>query len=121
MPVTILIVGDHGVVRRALRGWLEITFPGCHVVEAVSNAQALAMAEASPPNVVIVDIGSPGMNGVETTAQLKDLVPHAPVVALTSYESEAHRAHVMDSGAIACVSQNKIDQLRVTLAGLLFR
>jgi hypothetical protein len=37
MPVTILVVGDHGVVRRALRGWLEITFPGCHVIEADEN------------------------------------------------------------------------------------
>jgi DNA-binding NarL/FixJ family response regulator len=119
MPVTMLVVGDHGVVRGALRGWLEITFPGCHVMEAVASAQAVAMAEVSSPNVVIVDIGPPGMNGVEVIARLKASVPGTSVVVLTSYEAEAQRARVMASGASACVPQDNIAQLQASLAELL--
>jgi CheY-like chemotaxis protein len=119
MPATILVVGDHCAVRRALRGWLEITFRGCRVIEAASGTQAVAMAEASSPDVVLVDAGPPGMNGHEITAQLKGITPCAPVVVLTSYEAEAHCTHMMASGASACVPQDNITQLQTSLAELL--
>ena len=119
MPVTIMVVGDHGQVRRALGGWLEITFPGCHVIESNSGAQAVVVAEASSPQAVVVDVGPPGMNSLETIVQLKASVPGAPVVVLTSYEAEAHCTHMMASGASACVPQDDIAQLQASLAELL--
>ncbi len=120
MSATILIVEDHEAMRQALRGWLEITFPGCRVIEAVGREEAIVMAEAFSPHVVVVDIGRPGANGLETTARIKAIAPATRVVVLTSYEAEAHHAHAMASGASACVPRDRItDELRSTLADLL--
>lgn len=119
MSATILIVEDHEAMRQALRGWLEITFPGCRVIEAAGGEEGVVMAEAFSPHVVVVDIGRPGANGLETTARIKAIAPAARVVVLTSYEAEAHHAHAMASGASACVPRDRITELRSTLADLL--
>ena len=120
MSATILIVEDHEAMRQALRGWLEITFPGCCVIEAADGKEAIVMAEAFSPHVIVVDIGRPGANGLETTARIKAIAPATQVVVLTSYEAEAHYAHAMAIGASACVPRARItDELRSTLADLL--
>jgi NarL family two-component system response regulator LiaR len=119
MPGTILLVGDHGAMRQALRGCLEITFPNCCVCEAASGEEAIAMARAGSPHVIVVDIGLPGTNGLETTVRLKATVPTTPVVVLTSYEAEADSVRAMASGASACVSINRLAELESILAGLL--
>jgi DNA-binding NarL/FixJ family response regulator len=97
-----------------------MTFPGCCVIEADGGEEAIVMAEAFSPHVVVVDIGRPGANGLETTARIKAIAPATQVVVLTSYEAEAHYAHAMASGASACVPRARItDALRSTLADLL--
>ncbi len=78
------------------------------------------MAEASSPHVVVTDIGLPGMNGLETTAYLKAMVPATSVVVFSDYEAEAYYAHAIASGASACVTKNMITELQSTLAELLF-
>ena len=87
-------------MRQALRGWLEITFPGCPVIEAAGGEEAIVMAEAFSPHVVVVDIGRPGANGLETTARIKAIVLATRVVVLTSYDAEAHHdiARMVRSG-----------------------
>jgi NarL family two-component system response regulator LiaR len=119
MSATILIVEDHEAMRQALRGWLEITFPACRVIEAAGGEEAIVMAEAFSPHVVVMDIGRPGANGLKTTARIKAIAPATQVVVLTSYEAEAHHAHAMASGASACVPRDRITELRSILAGLL--
>jgi CheY-like chemotaxis protein len=119
MSATILIVGDHDFTRRALRGWLEITFPGCHVVEATDEQETIARAGASSPRVVVVDNGLRGMAGFKITAHLKALMPAIPIVVLTSYDSDAQYAHALASGASACVLMDRIAELQSTLAELL--
>ena len=62
-------------MRRALRGWLETMFPKCEVIEATSGEQAITMAETGLPDVILMDVSLPGMNGLETTTRLKAIVP----------------------------------------------
>jgi len=120
MPTTILIVEDHDAVRRSLREWLEVVFPQHRFVEAASGEEAVALAQATLPRLVVMDIGLPQMNGVEATRRIKAKVPAARVVMLTIYESEAYRADAIAAGASAYVPKRKLQtELLPTLAALL--
>ena len=120
MPRTILIVKNHDVVRRLLRGWLEGEFPQCRVIEAASGEEAIAMAQAELPCVVVMDIGLLWMSGIEATRQIKAAVPTAQVVMLGIYEEEAYRADATAAGASAYVPKRTINtEFLPTLAALL--
>jgi DNA-binding NarL/FixJ family response regulator len=95
----ILIVDDHERMRSLLREWLEIVFPGCTVIEAVSGEEAVVLAKAQLPNLVIMDISLPQMSGIEATRLIRETVPASNVVMLTMYEDEAHRADAFSAGA----------------------
>jgi DNA-binding NarL/FixJ family response regulator len=120
VSVTILIVEDHHVLRRTLRGWLETQLPGCSILEATTGEEALLMAQDDPPKIVIMDIGLPGISGLETTKQLKATIPTTKVVVLTKYEGEAYRLHAAVNGANAYVWKDAmLTELLPTLSALL--
>ena len=120
MPATILIVEDHENVRKALRHWLELEFPRCRVIEAASGEEAIALAHAELPCLVVMDIRLPGMNGIETTRQLKAILPLAQIVMLTVLEDEIYRAEAKAAGANAHVTKQRMhSELVPTLAALL--
>jgi len=120
MEATILIVEDHDIMRRSLRDWLEVAFPQCHVVEAASGEEAVAIARAKSPQLVLMDIGLPQMNGIEATRQIKAAMPAVQVVMLTIYEDDAYRADAAAAGASAYVPKRMMHtELLPTLAALL--
>jgi two-component system, NarL family, response regulator LiaR len=115
----ILIVEAHTLLRQALRGWLEVTFPGCQVFEAASGTEAIALTRARLPGVVLIDLTLPDMNGLEATARLEVITPQTPVVILTSCEVEKQYAQLRAKGASTFVVINRVTELRSTLATLL--
>jgi DNA-binding NarL/FixJ family response regulator len=120
MPATILIVKDHDAVRRALRDWLEVEFPHCRVIEAAGGEEAIALARAESPLLVIMDISLPWMNGIEATRQIKATLPSAQIVMLTVHEDNTHRADATAAGASAYVPKRAMQtELVPTLAALL--
>jgi two-component system invasion response regulator UvrY len=120
MPTTILIVEDHDAVRGSLREWLETMFPQCHVVEAASGEEALILAQANMPQLVIMDIGLPQMSGIEATRRIKVQVPGARVVMLTIHEDDAYRTDAEAAGASAFVPKRRMQtKLIPTLMALL--
>lgn len=120
MSPTILIVEDHKAVRNSLRDWLEAVFPQCDVLEAASGEEAVVIARARSPRVVVMDIGLPKMNGIEATRQIKAAVPAAQIVMLTIHEEEAYRADAVVAGATAYVPKRVMQtELVPTLAALL--
>jgi two-component system invasion response regulator UvrY len=120
MPTTILIVEDHDAVRGSLREWLETMFPQCHVVEAASGEEALILAQANMPQLVIMDIGLPQMSGIEATRRIKVQVPGAQVVMLTIHEDDAYRTDAEAAGASAFVPKRRMQtKLIPTLMALL--
>jgi CheY-like chemotaxis protein len=74
MPAAILIVEGHDDVRRTMRDWLQ-EFPQCRVIEAASGEEAIALAHVESPRLMIMDIRVPGMNGIETTRQIRAALP----------------------------------------------
>lgn len=108
MNRNILIVEDHKVVRQSLREWLELSFPHYQLLEATNGEEAITMAQTMNPRLIIMDIGLPGMSGIEATQGIKAALPDAQVVMLTIYDDEAHRADAATAGANAYVPKRKV-------------
>jgi DNA-binding NarL/FixJ family response regulator len=104
----ILIVEDHKGVRQSLREWLELSFPRYQLLEATSGEEAVLMAEAMSPCLVIMDIGLPGMNGIKAAQGIKAAAPTTRVVMLTMFDDEAHRAAAAAAGVSAYVPKRKV-------------
>jgi DNA-binding NarL/FixJ family response regulator len=104
----ILIVENHQGVRHSLREWLELSFPGYELLEATSGEEGVTLAQAMSPCLVIMDIGLPGMNGIEAAQSIKAAVPTTRVVMLTMFDDEAHRADAVAAGVSAYVPKRKV-------------
>jgi NarL family two-component system response regulator LiaR len=111
-PISIIIVDDHEVVRKGLRGYLE-TLPEFNVVgEAASGEEALEQVAEFIPDVVLMDLIMPGMDGVETTRRVKKISPRTQVVVLTSYHEDIHIFPALKAGAVAYILKDmKMDKL----------
>jgi DNA-binding NarL/FixJ family response regulator len=95
----LLLVDDHAVVRQGLRALLADD-PRFEVVgEASEGEAAIATAKATQPDIVVMDISLPGMNGIQTTKRLKAQQPDARVVALTVHEEGGYLRSLLDAGA----------------------
>jgi two-component system, NarL family, response regulator LiaR len=98
-PIRVLIADDHGVVRRGLRSFLEL-LPDIQVVgEAEDGQQAVAIAQRERPDVVLMDLLMPRVDGLQATAEIKRVQPEVEVVALTSFIEEEKVAGALDAGA----------------------
>jgi DNA-binding NarL/FixJ family response regulator len=97
--ISLLIVDDHTVVRQGLRALLGQADDIEVIGEASNGRQALQMATASPPDVVLMDVMMPLMNGLEGTRQMVKHVPTAKVLVLTSYSDDDYVQQLTESGA----------------------
>lgn len=104
----ILIVEDHDGVRKSLWEWMQLSFPQYPLLEATTGEEAVAMAQAMSPRLVIMDVGLPGMTGIEATQRIKAAVPNAMVVILTIYDDAVRRANAAAAGASAYVSKSMV-------------
>ncbi|MFZ5447841.1 MAG: response regulator [Thermodesulfobacteriota bacterium] len=120
MNHNILIVEDHEGVRRSLREWLELSFPHYRLLEAASGEEAVSVAQSANPRLVIMDIGLPGINGIEAAHNIKASLPATQVVMLTIYDDEAHRADAASAGVSGYVPKRKVQtELLPVIARLL--
>jgi DNA-binding NarL/FixJ family response regulator len=95
----LLLVDDHAVVREGVRALLSAD-PRFEIVGEAAEAQsALQAASQLHPDVVVMDVSMPGMNGVQATRQLKAQQPDARVVALTVHEEGGYLRSLLDAGA----------------------
>ena len=111
-PITILIIDDHEVVRKGVRSYLE-TIPDFQVVgEAGSGEEGIGMVSELIPDIVLLDLIMPGMDGVETTRQIKKISPRTQVVVLTSYHEDVHIFPALKAGAISYILKDmKMEKL----------
>lgn len=97
--VRILVADDHEVVRRGVRALLEGE-PGWEVCdEAVTGREVVEKAKRLTPDIVILDIGMPELNGLDAARQIRKLVPSSEVLILTMHESEQTVREVLAAGA----------------------
>jgi DNA-binding NarL/FixJ family response regulator len=97
--VRILVADDHGVVRKGLRLILE-RHEGLEVVgEAADGREVVRLAEELSPNVVIMDIGMPKLNGIDATAQITHRNPRVAVIILSMHSDEGYIVRALGAGA----------------------
>jgi len=98
--ITVLLADDHTIVREGFRKMLELE-PDLEVVgEAKDGRQALAMAARLRPDVVLMDIAMPSLNGLEATRRLLKTVPTARVLILSAHSDDAYVKNATESGAM---------------------
>jgi NarL family two-component system response regulator LiaR len=98
--IRILVVDDHAIVRRGLRAMLEIV-PDLELVgEAESGREAVLEAERLRPDVIVMDLVMPGMDGVEAIQRIKSDQPDARILVLTSFASEDKLFPAIRAGAL---------------------
>lgn len=106
MPITVMLVEDHRLVREALRDALARE-PDIRVVgEAGDAAAALEQARALAPEVIVLDIGLPDVNGIELAARLRDAGCRARIVALSAYADKRFVTEMLRAGAMAYVTKS---------------
>jgi len=99
--ITVLLVDDHAIVRQGVRTFLA-TQPDLSVVaEAGTGAEAVALASQYVPDVILMDLIMPDMDGVEATRRVKQVSPSSQVVVMTSYHEDEHIFPALKAGALS--------------------
>jgi DNA-binding NarL/FixJ family response regulator len=97
--ISVLLVDDHTVVRQGLRALLAAEEDMDVVGEAENGRQAVMLAKKSPPDVIVMDVAMPLLNGLEATRQIVKGVPSTKVLVLTSYGDDECITQMMQAGA----------------------
>ena len=119
---TVLLVDDHALVREGIRSYLD-TQPDLNVIaEARGGEEAVRLASENAPDVVLMDLIMPGMDGVEATRRLAQTSPETRVIVLTSYHDDEYVLPAIRAGAFSYVlkevgSRELADAVRKTAAG----
>src|SRR5919201_3311060 len=98
-PIRVLLVDDHAVVRRGLRGFFELLDDIEVVGEADNGWQAIDATRALQPDVVLMDLLMPELDGIAATSAIKSELPQVEVVAMTSFVEEARVTAALEAGA----------------------
>lgn len=109
MPYDILLVDDHKIMRDGLKAILRQTEDFRVVGEADTGADAVQICHRSRPDIVLMDIGLPGLNGVETTQEILRNSPDAKIVMLSMYDDEQSVVGAIRAGARAFVLKKASD------------
>lgn len=125
MKIRLLLVDDHQIVRAGLRMLFQAE-PDMEIVgEASSGDEVLAIVKGLQPDVVIMDVAMPGMNGIEATRHIRTISPHSAVLALTMHEDEQYFFAMLEAGAAGYIPKRAapddlVSAIRVVSQGNVF-
>jgi two-component system, NarL family, response regulator NreC len=125
MPLRIIIADDHTVVRDGLRAVLERQPDMSVIAEAADGRECVRLAEEHSPDVVVMDIAMPNMNGMEATRRIVSANPATAVVILSMHQDESYVLGALTAGAKAYILKDSarsdvIDAVRATARGQSF-
>jgi len=111
-PISIIIVDDHAVVRSGLRAYLSSSPEFLVIGESASGEEAIELTRENLPDVVLMDLILPGMDGSKATCIIKRISPRTKIVVLTSSHDDDLIFSAFKSGAHACILKDmKMDNL----------
>ncbi len=100
---SVLLVDDHAVIRQGIRALLELEPAILVVGEAKDGREAVAKSKALDPDVVLMDIGMPNLNGIEATRQIREVAPRSRVLILSGHSDDHYIEGVVALGAVGYV------------------
>jgi DNA-binding NarL/FixJ family response regulator len=106
--LSILVVDDHELVRRGIRGLLHAPRGWKVVGEAANGREAIEKANRLKPDIAIVDLTMPSLDGLQATRQIREESPATKVVVLTMHESDQMVRRVLDAGALGYVLKSDL-------------
>lgn len=121
-PIRILLADDHVMVREGTRRILEREADLVVIAEAGNGREAVDLIQRDRPDVAIVDVSMPVMNGIEATKEIKRIAPDTAVLVLTAYDDDEYVFAILEAGAAAYLLKNArsselIDAVRRVCAG----
>ncbi len=105
-PIRVLLADDHAIVRKGIREFLEEDPDIAIVAEATNGQEALRLAAEHLPDVAVLDIQMPVMNGIDATTQIKAQLPAVRVLVLTAYEDDPYIFALLRAGADGYILKN---------------
>jgi DNA-binding NarL/FixJ family response regulator len=109
LMITVLLVDDQPVMRSGLRMRLELEPDMAVIGEAGDGVAAVALAREKRPDVIIMDIEMPVMDGIAATAAIRSAVPESAVVVHSLYDDAATQARARAAGAVAFVGKHRLE------------
>jgi DNA-binding NarL/FixJ family response regulator len=106
----VLLADDHGIVRRGLKSLLETAFDQPVVAEAADGLEAVKLCEEHQPDVAIVDIGMPKLNGLEVAARVQKAQHPPHVIILSMHSDESYIMRALSAGARAYLLKDATDE-----------
>ena len=103
--IKVLLADDHSIMRAGLRRIIEESEDIEVVAEADDGRAAIRLAREKAPDVAVIDISMPGLDGLEVVSQLKNYLPDLPIIMLTMHEEEQYVVRAIESGAMGYVTK----------------
>ena len=123
--VRILLIDDHRILRQGLRALLERESDFECVGEAENGRSGVEMAKEAHPDIILMDISMPGLNGIDAARQILDHSPHSRIIALTAHSDRNLVREILKAGAVGyVVKDSAVEELtnavRTVLAGRVY-
>jgi two-component system invasion response regulator UvrY len=103
--IKVLLADDHSIVRAGLRRLVEESKDMEVVAEAADGGKAIQQVHKTHPDVAVVDISMPDMDGLEVVSQLRSFYPKLPIIILTMYEEEQYVVRAFEAGAMGYLTK----------------
>ena len=121
--IKVLLADDHQIVRAGLRRIIEDAHDMNVVAEASDGREALRQAATAQPDVAVIDISMPGLDGLEAISRLRSLLPDLPILILTMHEEGQYAVRAFEAGAMGYITKRSapeqlVDAIRKIHTGL---
>ena len=104
--IRILIADDHSITRNGIKTFISVYDDLTLVGEAANGAEAIAMCDEVSPDVILMDINMPIIDGIEATVKIREKYPNIKIIALTSYVDKKLVKDILKAGAISYIIKN---------------